>query len=377
MAISYCISAIESELEKVAKTDATVLLLGETGVGKEVAARKIHNLSSRSKSLFVEVNCGAIPTELLESELFGYEKGAFTGAINSKKGKFELANNGTIFLDEIGDLPLLMQVKILRVLQDKCISRLGSERSVKINVRVISATHRDLDQMVLLGTFRMDLYYRLSLFPITIPPLREMRNKFNIILDDIVTRKSKHYNADIKFQHDAIEVLSNYSWPGNIRELSNLVERLLIMFPNSCIGMDNLPDKILLSKKESSQVVSCNEIVDLNYNGESIKESSTAHALIDEEIDVTSNNKIIYGVSLNGRLAINSVEFDIFIDDSKTCDNLKGYKKITTEFEKSLIISALFMANGVVSSAARMLKIQRTTLIEKIKRFSIDYNLKQ
>ncbi len=230
-------------IEQVSKTDANVLILGESGTGKEVVARNVHLLSRRREGPFVPVNCGAIPGELLESELFGHEKGAFTGAISARKGRFELAQGGTLFLDEIGDMPLQMQVKLLRVLQERSYERVGGSKSIQADVRVIAATHRNLEDMIESGKFREDLYYRLNVFPIENPSLSERADDITLLLKELTRRVSEVSGTSVKFTERAIESLKIHSWPGNIRELSNLVERMVIMFPDKVVDVSDLPRK--------------------------------------------------------------------------------------------------------------------------------------
>jgi len=216
-------------IEKVAKTDSTVLLLGESGTGKSLIARTIHYESPRKDKPFVTVNCAAIPSELLEAELFGYEKGAFTGAYSAKKGKFELASGGTIFLDEIGDMPLPLQAKLLRVIQDREIERLGGEKTIKVDVRIIAATNRDLKKLVEEGKFREDLYYRLNVIPIHVPPLRERREDIPILIEHFLNEFNKKYSKNVRFTREALQILLEYDYPGNVRELSNIIERIVIL----------------------------------------------------------------------------------------------------------------------------------------------------
>jgi transcriptional regulator with GAF, ATPase, and Fis domain len=236
-----------TEVERVAPTDSTVLVLGETGTGKELIAQAIHNLSTRSGCPFVKVNCAAIPFDLLESELFGHEKGAFTGAIAQKTGRFEMANNGTLFLDEIGDLPLALQPKLLRVLQEQEFERLGSGRTHRINVRMVAATHRDLTEMVAQKEFRSDLYYRLNVFPIELPPLRERSEDISELISHFVRDFARRMGKPmLAIPSETMAAFTSYSWPGNVRELQNLIERAVIrsndgVLPNPIPRLDPTP----------------------------------------------------------------------------------------------------------------------------------------
>ena len=227
---SPALEAVLEQVERVASTDSTVLVRGETGTGKELIARAIHNISSRCGLPFIKLNCAAIPFDLLESELFGHEKGAFTGAIAQKIGRFEMANRGTLFLDEIGDIPLALQPKLLRVLQEQEFERLGSGRTHKVNVRLVAATHRDLDEMVKRSEFRSDLYYRLNVFPVLLPPLRERRGDIAELMTYFVEVCCRRMGKNIvQVPPATLAAFTSYSWPGNIRELQNLVERAVIL----------------------------------------------------------------------------------------------------------------------------------------------------
>jgi formate hydrogenlyase transcriptional activator len=220
----------------VAPTDATVLILGETGTGKELIARALHDRSPRRERTFVKLNCAAIPTGLLESELFGHEKGAFTGAISQKIGRFELANQGTLFLDEVGDIPLELQPKLLRALQEQELERLGSTRTIKVDVRVVAATNRDLARMVAEGAFRADLYYRLNVFPVVLPPLRERPDDIPRLVRHFTQRFARRMGRRIEtIPAEVLEALVRYSWPGNIREMQNIIERAVILSPGSAL----------------------------------------------------------------------------------------------------------------------------------------------
>jgi formate hydrogenlyase transcriptional activator len=229
---SSSLRSVLKHVETVAPTDSTVLIQGETGTGKELIARAIHNLSPRREHTFVKVNCAAIPTGLLESELFGHERGAFTGAIAQRLGRFELANGGTIFLDEVGDIPLELQPKLLRVLQEQAFERLGSTRTVRVDIRLVAATNRNLEEMVAARTFRSDLYYRLRVFPLVMPPLRERQADIPALVRYFVQKFARRMNRTIEtIPAGTLDVLSRYAWPGNIRELENLIERAVIVSP--------------------------------------------------------------------------------------------------------------------------------------------------
>jgi formate hydrogenlyase transcriptional activator len=247
---SPALEFVLSEVERVAPTDSTVLVLGETGTGKELIAHAIHNLSARCGRPFVKLNCAAIPFDLLESELFGHEKGAFTGAIAQKIGRFEMADTGTLFLDEIGDLPPALQPKLLRVLQEQEFERLGSGRTHRINVRVVAATHRDLTEMVARNEFRSDLYYRLNVFPIVLPPLRERRQDIPRLVLHFAETFSRRVGKPIRhIPPETLEAFTLYSWPGNVRELQNLIERAVIrsddgILPNPLPATENNPVKL-------------------------------------------------------------------------------------------------------------------------------------
>ena len=230
-------------IRKVAPTNSTVLILGESGTGKELIAKAIHYNSERRTRPLVTINCGAIPQELLESELFGYEKGAFTGAVRSRMGRFELANTGTIFLDEIGDMPLSLQVKMLRVLQEKTIERIGSGNVIKVDVRIIAATHQDLEERIRQGAFREDLYYRLNVFPITLPPLRERRTDIPLLAKHILEKfRAERGHRIAGISPEAQKYFMQYYWPGNVREMENIIERAVILKDSGMIDLEDLPE---------------------------------------------------------------------------------------------------------------------------------------
>ncbi len=267
----------------VAASDVNIILLGASGVGKDVIARLIHDNSSRLQSgKYIKVNCGAIPYELMESEFFGYERGAFTGARQEgRKGYFELAQDGTIFLDEIADLPLGLQVKMLRVLEDKEIIRLGGEKATKLNVRVISATNKNLESMVADGSFREDLYYRLNVIPITIPPLRERPEDVVALLEHYLEKFNKKYSANKSFSVETIHLLKQYGWPGNVRELINLVERLVITCKSSVIMPDHFPRSMNIFTPDGSSAASL--LLEYRYLREQLESKNMREIL--EEIE--------------------------------------------------------------------------------------------
>jgi two-component system NtrC family response regulator len=241
---------------QVAKSDATVLILGESGTGKELLARGVHLNSPRKDRPFITINCGALPENLIESELFGHKKGSFTGAISDKQGKFEIADKGTLFLDEIGELKAHLQVNLLRVLQDGLVDKVGGNEPVKVDVRIIAATNRDLEKKVADGDFREDLYYRLCVVPLKIPPLRERKDDIPLLVDHFLTLYSKKNNIEkVKIEKKALKVLIDYHWPGNVRELENLVERMVVMDQTGIVTIDDLPDRLTLRPQKIGKVL--------------------------------------------------------------------------------------------------------------------------
>ena len=322
---SPAIQGIRRLMNQVASTDANVLILGETGTGKEVVARNIHRASARGSRPFVAVNCGAIPADLLESELFGHEKGAFTGALTARQGRFEMAEGGTLFLDEIGDMPLPMQVKLLRVLQERTIERVGSNRSIACDVRIIAATHRDLETAIADGKFREDLYYRLNVFPIEMPPLRQRLGDLPLLITELTARMDGEGRATVRLGVSGLRALSVYPWPGNVRELANLVERLAILHPGETVGLQDLPPKFRQGFPDSAPD----------------DDASAAMALPT--------------LGIEPRLPENGIDLKEYLND----------------LEMGLIRRALDEANGVVAHAAKLLGMRRTTLVEKIRKFGI------
>jgi len=304
------IQGVLSLVERVADSDSTVLVTGESGTGKELIARAVHYNSPRADQAFVAINCGAIPGELLESELFGHVKGAFTGAIANRIGRFEMADGGTIFLDEIGDLEPALQVKILRAVQQRSFEPVGGTKTVHVNVRVIAATNKNLEDQVALGKFREDLFYRLNVIPICIPPLRERRTDIPLLFAHFMELFNKNKGRKLTgVSTDTMECIVNYGWPGNIRELENLVERLAILKGHGQIEINDLPTKY--------------------------RASATA--------------------------SIDPVQFDI-------PDNGLDFNSTVDQFENNLILRALEKTNWNRNQAALLLRLNRTTLVEKIKK---------
>jgi sigma-54 specific flagellar transcriptional regulator A len=312
-------------IEQVAPSLATVLITGESGTGKEVVARQIHEQSGR-KGPFIAVNCGAIPENLLESELFGHERGAFTGAVSARAGRFEQAKGGTFFLDEIGDMPTVMQVKLLRVLEERVIERVGSADSIPVDVRLIAATHRDLPKRIAAGKFREDLYYRLSVFPIDIAPLRERTRDVAPLVDEFIRRLGTDDSVSLQISRDAMAVLEQYRWPGNVRELANLIERLVVVRPNGMVKRKDLPWPIV--EREEAEP---------------------------EAREVVSSN--LSAVSGSVRVTLPSDGLDL--------------KQYLAKIEQDMIHQALVESDGVVQRAAELLGVGRTTLVEKIRRYEL------
>ncbi|MBA1272838.1 sigma-54 dependent transcriptional regulator [Stutzerimonas azotifigens] len=331
---SRAIQHVRQMMQQVADTEASVLILGESGTGKEVVARNLHYHSKRRQAPFVPVNCGAIPAELLESELFGHEKGAFTGAITARAGRFELAEGGTLFLDEIGDMPLPMQVKLLRVLQERTFERVGSNRTQSADVRIIAATHKDLEKMIEEGSFREDLYYRLNVFPIEMAPLRERVEDIPLLMNELISRMEHEKRGSIRFNSSAIMSLCRHDWPGNVRELANLVERMAIMHPYGVIGVMELPKKFRHVDDDDEQYMSA--------ASDDLEERVAFH------VPMT-------GLEASAMLPAEGLD-------------LKDY---LGNLEQGLIQQALDDAGGVVARAAERLRIRRTTLVEKMRKYGM------
>ena len=347
---------VKKLIEQVADSNASVLILGESGTGKELVAKALHQKSSRFEYSYVPVNCGAIPAELLESELFGHEKGAFSGALRAKKGRFELAHKGTLLLDEIGEMPLNMQVKLLRVLQEQVIDRVGSEKSCAIDVRIIAATHQNLVNSVDTGEFREDLYYRLNVFPIEMPPLRERGEDILLLWAFFAKDLCFGDTVPVTLSACAAHELMQRPWKGNCRELRNLVERMSILYPGSEITLKNLrpgePFCIADMMVEGSQK-------ELELHSQCVVRPLVIDAGLPTRL---FRNLVENDQPSNARdLAENLVSG---IDINKGCD----LKKQVIAVEMLLIQEALDATSGNVSKASQLLGVRRTTLIEKIKK---------
>jgi sigma-54 specific flagellar transcriptional regulator A len=341
-------------IEQVAPFDTNVLILGESGTGKEMAARHVHELSGRAGHPFVPVNCGAIPADLLESELFGHEKGAFTGALSTRLGRFEFAEGGTLFLDEIGDMSLQMQVKLLRVLQERSFERVGSNRTIRCNVRIIAATHRDLDAAIVAGRFREDLFYRLNVFPVQMPPLRERLEDLPVLIDHLAQRQGQIAGRHIKLDKEAMNCLARNPWPGNVRELSNLLERLAILYPAQTIGADDLPER---------------------YRSRGAAAWAGSGVSIVAPLQITPLIPIepLIPIDESPDLDVETVESPELTDGSALSLPRGGIdlKDHLCSIEIGLIRRALEEADGTVAEAARLLNIRRTTLVEKLRKYRL------
>ncbi len=330
---SQAIQRIRSEIQQAGPTEANVLILGESGTGKEVVARNLHYYSKRRDKPFVPLNCGAIPKDLLESELFGHEKGAFTGALTAREGRFAMASGGTLFLDEIGEMPMEMQVKLLRVLEERTFERVGGNRTIHADVRIIAATNRNLEEMVREGKFRQDLFYRLEVFPIDLPPLRERIEDLPLLIAQLNERLEHEKNCSVRLSSDAVMTLSHYDWPGNVRELANLMERLAIQYPNGLVQSRDLPAKYQVKPSGDTDPLRQQQL------------------LAEPEVSVSpaATGSTLPQIPPGGL-------------------DLKSY---ISEMEMTLIRQALDEAGGVVAHAAKLLGLRRTTLAEKMRKYGL------
>ena len=342
--VSPAVSALRQLIDQVAGFDTTVLVLGESGTGKEVVSRAIHQRSPRRDGPFVAINCGAIPPDLLESELFGHEKGAFTGALSARKGRFEMAEGGTLLLDEIGDMSLPMQVKLLRVLQERSFERVGGSQTIRCNVRVIAATHRNLEERIGEDKFREDLFYRLNVFPIEVPALRERIEDIPALVETIAAQLARTGRGEVRFAAEALQALASYPWPGNVRELTNLVERLAVLHPGGTVRIPDLPAR---------------------YRGE---HPAPLPADADEDRPLTSFPPPAEPAPpAPAPASSNGAASPLQLPD----DGL-DLRDHMASIELKLITEALERTQGVVAHAAQLLGLRRTTLVEKLRKYGIE-----
>ncbi|MDA0847478.1 MAG: sigma-54 dependent transcriptional regulator [Proteobacteria bacterium] len=344
-------------IESVAHSDATVLIIGESGTGKELVAKSLHDCSARAQKNLVPVNCGAIPRELIESELFGHKRGSFTGAVADRMGRFELAHGGTLFLDEIGDLALDMQVKLLRAIQERVVEPVGGGKPIKVDVRVVAATHKDLEEEVEAGRFREDLYYRLNVLPLTTPPLRERREDVPMLSRHFATLHASNGHRPIEPSPALLEEFMAYHWPGNIRELSNVIARFSALFAGRKVCYRDIPQD-MLPRGLRDRTPKATPKASPNTAAPT-PEGAAALTQADDITRVSS--------------APNPIEDLICLAQGSPLVVLDGVplKKRLTDIERSLIEQALEQADGNVSKTARILSVQRTTLIEKINKYDL------
>ena len=395
-------------VERLADSASTALITGETGTGKELVAKALHLGGQRCDGPFIPVNCGAIPSELIESELFGHRKGSFTGAIADRLGRFELAHGGTLFLDEVGDLPLEMQVKLLRVLQERCILPVGATREVPIDVRVIAATHKNLENEVSEGRFREDLYYRINVLPIKTTPLRERPDDLKVLLEHYAKQHARTASAPIGFEPSFLELLRSYEWPGNVRELANLVDRLSTLLPGQILSPHRVPTCMLpadLGRRQADYVQQTHGLVEipLSVLYESVVGSSQGEppdhirdpkrsmtdvsspwegeisALLTDMASLEPQPTLQLATQAPAPVAqasndeLNQVEQAIFMAQGIQILPPQGLslKQHLIDIERAMIEQALAMNRGNVSKTAKLLQLQRTTLIEKINKYEL------
>lgn len=355
---SEVMAELKEQIARVAPTDAWVLITGENGTGKEVVAQSLHSQSKRSDKPLVAVNCAAIPEELIESELFGHEKGAFTGADSAKIGKFELANQGTLFLDEIGDMSLKTQAKILRILQEQSFERVGGNKTIKVDVRVVAATNKDLEAAIANNTFRQDLYYRLRVFPITLPALRQRKGDLPMLIDEFMYQLSREHGFNpLSFSKDALQVLESYSWPGNVRELRNFVERMLILYPGQTVSAKKLPAEYLAHAPQQ-----VNETSNLADN-----QAGTPQGQLGTGVPAAGDTAENSGDSSAGSGSLYDNENEPFEDDSEPDD----FKAARNAFEARFLARKLKEYNGNVAKLAEAIGLERSYLYRKMRSHNI------
>ena len=374
---SQAIARVVNLIKKVAQHDSSVLVLGESGTGKEVVARAIHDSSPRRHGAFVAVNCGAIPSELLESELFGHEKGAFTGAYASRRGRFEVAEGGTLFLDEIGDMSLPMQVKLLRVLQERVFERVGSHQPVRCDVRIIAATHRNLEDHIARGLFRGDLFYRLNVFPIEMPSLRERAADLATLVGEFALVNARAGRPMLELSPSALEALKRYDWPGNVRELGNLIERLSILNGEQVVEVCDLPARYRLHLPEAAAAIRPEELPVAREFEPELERAVIQKSLADALAERLEARKAAAAAAAAAAevAALVAAPLDRAgadeADDAGEALPADGMdlKAHLFAIEHKLISEALERSGGTVSQAARLLGLRRTTLVEKLRKF--------
>ncbi len=399
------INAVRSLIRAIARSNSTALILGESGTGKELVARALHDLSDRRDAHFVPVNCAAIPKELIESELFGHRKGAFTGALADRIGRFELAHGGTLFLDEIGDLAMDMQVKLLRVLQERAIDPIGASRPVPIDVRIIAATHRDIEGEIASGHFRQDLFYRLNVLPIEMPPLRTRLDDIPVLVEHFARRLAQGNAAPIRIAADLLHVFQCYDWPGNVRELTNLVDRLSVLYPGARLSLASVPNVMLPRGMRiyAEQMASMSEIAPHAERDEQATQTTADVPGLDvPSADPDGNSAPKFGLS--GALTLGEQSGASLVSEHGIASGIRSVEEIVmmvedeadltaetnqfstlpedglhlkehlAEIERTLIAQALERSAGNISQTARLLRLQRTTLIEKLNKYALKAN---
>ena len=391
---SKAITSLRALIRQCADSNAPVLIRGESGVGKELVCRELHNHSPRYSQRLVAINCGAIPAQLLESELFGHKKGAFTGASCDRKGRFELANNGTLFLDEIGDMPLDLQVKFLRVLEERQIEPVGASSAIDIDVRVVAATHRDLTQMIEEGSFREDLYYRLNVIPLKVPRLADRRDDVAELVD-FFAAKFAAGRKPVRLSHISRHIMEAYTWPGNVRELSNFVQRLSVLFPGQLIDLAKIPEEFIpgemlaiingLSERlgefeqaapepdtASEELDEANALASIGLSGFDDLSNVLASALESAQDDHAESEE---QDEFHDEDAVGTINFESIVRLSETMETLPAggvpTKDLLNRLEANLIRTALAQTKGNVSHAAGLLQLGRTTVIQKMAKYEI------
>ena len=370
--LSPSIRALRELIKLLGPSDSTVLIVGESGTGKELVANALHECSGRAAGPFVPVNCGAIPKDLLESELFGHKRGSFTGAISDRKGRFQLADKGTLFLDEIGDMSMDLQVKLLRVLQERTVDPVGSIGSIPIDVRVVAATHQNIEALIDEGRFRKDLYYRLNIMPIEIGPLAERAEDIPVLIEHFSRQQAKVLQAPISISPESMRLLLAYDWPGNVRELSNLVDRYTALYAQQEVDLHKVPAsmvpsglrKLMQSHESQNRTLGEDEFSrrvarKLDHVVTPLVGTSARNA---EGIDIPSRDSSIDEIQRVINLAQGGPDFP---------DEGVELKQHLLEIEQRLIKEALSKAQGNVSKTARLLSLRRTTLIEKINKYGM------